>query len=152
VQQRHLALALALALLLCTSRVWAQFAKPETAVRYRQSALYVMGNLMQRIAAQLDYSRPNLETIRTSAALLDVLKTVPFEAFVEGTLDVGDTAAKPEIWTEPERFKKLTVEMQDRVASLNDAARSGDVAAIRAAFGEAGKACKSCHDDFRKKR
>jgi len=150
VRRRYLALALAG--LLCVDRAGAQFAKPETAVRYRQSAMFLMGNQMQRINAQLDYSKPNLDIVRGGAALLDVLKTVPFEAFIEGTDDVGDTAAKPEIWTETERFKKLAGEMQDRVGKLNDAARSGDVAAIRAAFADAGKACKNCHDDYRRKR
>jgi len=130
----------------------AQFTKPETAVEYRQAAMFLMGNHMQRIKTELDVSKPNLEVIRASAALLDVLKTVPFEAFVEGTSEIGDTAAKPEIWADPERFKRLARQMQDRVAQLDDSARGGDVAAIRAAFGEAGKACKSCHDDFRKKR
>ncbi|HYB51314.1 MAG TPA: cytochrome c [Burkholderiaceae bacterium] len=140
-----------------TSLAWgqgaqAQFTKPETAVEYRQAAMFLMGNHMQRIKTELDVSKPNLEVIRASAALLDVLKTVPFEAFVEGTSEIGDTAAKPEIWADPERFKRLARQMQDRVAQLDDSARGGDVAAIRAAFGEAGKACKSCHDDFRKKR
>jgi len=145
-------LVLALVLALGAASAWAQFNKPETAVQYRRSALFLMGNHMQRIKAELDFSKPNLEIIRTSAALIDVLKSVPFEAFVEDTLDIADTAAKPEIWTEPERFKKLANQMQDRVSELNDTARRGDVAAIRAAFGEAGKACKACHDDYRRKR
>jgi len=146
-------LAVILASTLCAAPGWAQvFAKPETAVEYRRSALFLMGNHMQRIKAELDVSKPKLESIRASATLIDTLKTVPFEAFVPGTDDVGDTAAKPEIWTEPERFKKLAGEMQDRVAKLDEAARSGDLAAIRSAFSEAGKACKSCHDDYRKKR
>ena len=33
---------------------------------------------------------------------------------------------------------------------MNAAAKTGDVAAIRAAFGETGKSCKACHDQFRK--
>jgi len=145
-------MVLALMLTLSAQGAWAQFSKPETAVQYRQAALFLMGNHMQRIKAELDFSKPNLEVIRASAALIDVLKTVPFEAFVEGTLDTGDTAAKAEIWTEPERFKKLASHMQDRVGELDAAARRGDVAAIRAAFGEAGKACKACHDDYRRKK
>jgi cytochrome c556 len=141
----------------CASSVAAQgnkveFSKPEAAVEYRQSALYLMGNHFGRIKAQLDVSKPDLEVIRSSAALVDVLKTLPFEAFVPGTEDVGDSAAKPEIWTDNERFLKLAHEMQDKVSALNSAAKSGDVKAIRTAFGEAGKACKNCHEDFRKKR
>jgi len=40
--------------------------------------------------------------------------------------------------------------MQGEVAKLNTVAKAGDIAAIRAQFGEAGKACKACHDDYRK--
>lgn len=148
----------AAAFLACAIPAWAQvapvtpFSKPEVAVEYRQSVMFLMGNHMARIKAQLDVSKPNLDAVRASVALIDTLKMLPYEAFIPGTLDVGDSAAKPEIWTERERFDRLAGEMQDRVAELNTAARSGDVAAIRTAFGEAGKACKKCHEDYRKKR
>jgi len=107
---------------------------------------------MKRIKAQLDNSKPNLDIIRNSAALVETLKTLPFEAFPEGSGDIGETAAKPEIWTERDKFDKRAKEMQEKVAALNAAARTGDIGAIRTAFGETGKACKNCHDDYRKKK
>ena len=130
----------------------AQFAKPEEAVEYRQAAFTLMANHMKRIKSQLDYGKPSMEVIRSSAALVETLKTLPFEAFVPGSGDVGDTAAKPEIWSENERFRKLAGDMQEQVRRLNDAARAGDISAIRGAFGDTGKACKNCHEDFRRKR
>lgn len=142
---------LALAVALATAPAAGQFNKPELAVKYRQSALFLMGSHMQRIKAELSTSKPRLEVLRASADLIDRLKTVPFEAFVPGTDEVENTAAKPEIWTEPDRFKKLAEQMQDRVTELDNAARAGDVAALRSAFDETGKACKRCHDDFRRK-
>jgi len=145
-------LATVLSSALCASPAWGQFAKPELAVRYRQAVMFLMGSHMLRIKGQLDYSKPDLALIRASTALIETLKTLPFEAFVEGTTEIGDSAAKPEIWTEPQRFKKLAGEMQERVGALDEAARGADIAVIRAAFGEAGKACKSCHDDYRRKR
>lgn len=129
----------------------AQFAKPEAAVEYRQSAFTLIGNHMGRIKVQLDLGKPNVEAIRASTALIETLKTLPFEAFIEGSSNVADTAAKPEIWTERDKFDKRAKEMQDKVAQLNAAARGGDISAIRAAFGETGKACKNCHDDYKKK-
>ncbi len=131
---------------------WAQFAKPEAAVEYRQAAFTLIANHMGRIKFQLDNGIPKMDLIRNSAAIVEALKTLPFEAFVPGTTDVGDTAANPEIWTERDKFDKLAREMQDRVGELNLAAKAGDLIAIRAAFGNAGKACKNCHDDYRKKR
>jgi cytochrome c556 len=134
------------------SPVWAQFAKPESAVEYRQSAFTLIANHMARIKFQLDYLKPNMDAIRSSAAIVETLKTLPFEAFVEGTSDVGDTAAKPEIWTEREKFDKLARQMQDMAGQLNAAAKAGDIVAIRTAFGNTGKACKNCHEDYRRKK
>jgi cytochrome c556 len=131
---------------------WAQFAKPEAAVEYRQSAFTLIGNHMGRIKAQLDNAKPSLEVIRSSAALVETLKTLPFEAFVQGSANVEDSAAKPEIWTEREKFDKRAKEMQEKVALLNAAARTGDMTAIRTAFGDTGKACKNCHEDYKKKK
>jgi cytochrome c556 len=41
--------------------------------------------------------------------------------------------------------------MQKAVAELNTAAKSGNLETIKIAFGEAGKSCKACHDNYRKK-
>lgn len=130
----------------------AQFSKPELAVRYRQSALFLMGNHFGRIKAELDVSKPNLDVIRASAAILNELKVLPYDAFLPGTGDIEDSAAKPEIWSDNARFKKLAADMQDRVGELDAAARAGDVTAIRKAFDSTAKACKSCHEDFRRRR
>jgi len=75
---------------------------------------------------------------------------LPFAGFVEGT-DKGNTKAKPEIWSENDKFKAGATRMQEEVAKLNVAAKTGNADQIKAAFGEAAKACKACHDDYRKK-
>ena len=60
------------------------------------------------------------------------------------------TAAKPEAWsTYPEIQKKVDAWLE---ASEKLAAVAGDgLDALKPAVGKTGKACKSCHDDFRKK-
>ena len=35
-------------------------------------------------------------------------------------------------------------------AKLSQVARNGDLAALKGQFGETGKTCKGCHDDYRK--
>jgi cytochrome c556 len=40
--------------------------------------------------------------------------------------------------------------MEAETAKLVETARTGDLDAIKARFGETGKSCKNCHDDFRK--
>jgi cytochrome c556 len=46
--------------------------------------------------------------------------------------------------------KSLAEKMQGEITKLNTVAKGGDISAIRAQFGEVGKACKACHDDYRK--
>jgi cytochrome c556 len=41
--------------------------------------------------------------------------------------------------------------VQQEVGKLGETVKGGDEKAIKAAIGNVGKACKSCHDDFRLK-
>jgi cytochrome c556 len=131
---------------------YAQFNKPEDAIRYRQSAFVVMSNHMGRINAQLKSSTPNIQVIQSSAALVETMSKLPYEAFIPGSESGGTppTRAKPDVFKDGDKIKTLAEKMQTEVTKLNTVAKGGDIAAIRAQFGEAGKACKACHDDYRK--
>ncbi len=74
---------------------------------------------------------------------------MPWAAFGEGT-DKGDTRAKPEIWKEATKYKDAADKMQAEIGKLNVAAKSGNIDALKAAFGPAAASCKACHDNFRK--
>jgi len=129
----------------------AQFAKPEDAVKYRQSAFTLMGNHMGRINAQLKSASPNMQAIQSSAALVETLSKLPFEAFTPDSDLVPSTKAKPEIWKDTAKVKELAEKMQAEVGKLAVTAKGSDAKAILAQFGEVGKACKACHDDYRMK-
>jgi len=130
----------------------AQFAKPEDAILYRQSAFVLMGNHMGRINGQLKADSPNVDAIRNSAAVIEAASKLPYEGFIAGTETGGAraTRVKAEYFKDAAKVKNLAEKMQSEVSKLAAAAKGGDVAAIRAQFGETGKSCKSCHDDFRK--
>ena len=49
-----------------------------------------------------------------------------------------------------DKFNAAAKKMQDEMAKLNVAAKGGSLDAIKAAAGDVGKACKACHDDYRK--
>lgn len=60
--------------------------------------------------------------------------------------------AKPEVWSKAAEFKQEADKFVAAVAALNTAAASaGNVDAVKAAFGDVGQSCKSCHDSFREK-
>lgn len=128
----------------------AQFAKPEDAVRYRQSAMNLLGNHAGRVHVQLKSGSPDLSVLQSSAMLMETLSKLPFEAFVPGSENAGNTKAKPEVFKDA-KFKDLAEKMQAEVSKLAVATRSGDVKAMQVQFGAVGKACKNCHDDYQKK-
>lgn len=129
----------------------AQFAKPEDAIKYRQSALFIMGQHFGRIGAVVKGERPyNKDEVAKNAAIAEQMSTLHWEAFVPGT-DKGNTRAKPEIWADPAKFKSAAEKMEMEMRKLAQVAKGGELNPIKIQFGETGKACKACHDEFRKK-
>jgi cytochrome c556 len=127
----------------------AQFAKPEAAIKYRQSALSVMANHFARIGAVVKGEVPyNKEVVAQDAHIVNTLASLPWQGFGPGT---EGGSALPAIWSEGAKFKSHQEKFVAAVASLNSAAQSGDLDAIKKTFGAAGQTCKTCHDDFKKK-
>ena len=128
----------------------AQFAKPEDAIKYRKSALFVMGQHFGRVAAMANGKVPfDAKAVADNAEIATAMSKLPYVAFIEGT-DKGDTKAEPKIWTEMDKFKAAAAKMQDEMAKLNVVAKGGNLDAIKAQVGETGKSCKACHDAYRK--
>jgi len=128
----------------------AQFAKPEDAIKYRKSALFVMGQHFGRVAAMANGKIPfDAKAAADNAEIATAMSKLPYVAFIEGT-DKGDTKAEPKIWTEMDKFKAAASKMQEEMAKLNVVAKGGNLDAIKAQVGETGKSCKACHDVYRK--
>lgn len=128
----------------------AQFAKPEDAIKYRKGAFTVMAAHFGRVAGMAQGKIPfDAKVAAQNAEVATFMSTLPFAGFGPGT-DKGETRAKPEIWAEMDKFNAGAKKMQDEMAKLNVAAKSGNLDAIKAAAGEVGKTCKGCHDDYRK--
>jgi cytochrome c556 len=128
----------------------AQFAKPEDAIKYRKNALFVMATHFGRVAAMANGRIPfDAKVAADNAELATTMSRLPFAGFVDGT-DKGDTKAEPKIWTERDKFNAAAAKMQEEMAKLNVTAKGGNIDALKAQAGEVGKACKACHDNYRK--
>ena len=128
----------------------AQFAKPEDAIKYRKSALFVMQQNFSRLGAMASGKAPfDAKIAADSAAVAAFVATLPWAAFGEGT-DKGDTRAKPEIWKEPAKFKEYADKMDAEMTKLATVAKTGNLDSIKVAVGAAGATCKTCHDAYRK--
>ena len=143
-------LALAALALVTALPAAAQFQKPEDAIKYRKSVMFLQGQHFGRIMAMVNGRVPfDAKAAQDNAALLDTIDKLPFAAFIEGT-DKGDTRAKPEIWAQRAKFDAAAQKLQDEVAKLNAAAKTGNLDQIKTAAGPVGQACKACHDDYQK--
>jgi cytochrome c556 len=128
----------------------AQFAKPEDAIRYRRAAFTVMSTHFGRVAAMANGRIPfDAKAVADNAEIATIMSKLPYAGFVEGS-DKGETRAEPKIWTEMDKFRAAAAKMQDEMAQLNVVAKTGNVDAIKAQVAETGKACKACHDVYRK--
>src|SRR5690242_19794364 len=125
--------------------------KPEDSIKYRRSAMYLVGANFGPLAAMAQGKRPyDKDAAIKHANIVAFVSKLPLEGFVPGT-DTGDTKAKPEIWLDIEDFKAKMDKMNQETAKLGQVAQSGDFEALKAQVGETGKACKSCHDKFKNK-
>ena len=140
---------IAIAALAVTS-AHAQFRKPEDAVKYRQSVMYVMGtSFYSRIGAMVNGRIPyDAKVAQDHADVVVMMSKLPWPAFTPDTNGIGRTDAKPSLWNELPRFNELREKMQGEVVKLQAASRTGDLEALRAAYKATGAACKSCHDAF----
>ncbi|MFZ0243056.1 MAG: cytochrome c [Desulfobacterales bacterium] len=129
----------------------AQFEKPEDAIGYRQAVMVVIGQHFGRMAAVVKGQSPyDQAAFEENAAIVNTLGSLPWEAFMFPGTDKGKTDLKPVAFKEKDRFMQDAKKMEAEVAKLAEIAKTGDLNAIKAQFGEAGKSCKSCHDTFRK--
>jgi cytochrome c556 len=149
-KQTLLAGVLAVAGLSAALPAAAQFQKPEDAVKYRQSAFSVMGTHFGRLGAMANGRVPfDAAAAQANADIVFTMSRLPWPAFAEGT-NVGNTKAKPEVWTEGDKYRAAAQKLQEETGKLQVAARSGNLDQIRAAFGATAQSCKACHDNYRK--
>lgn len=143
-------LVVTLAALTLSLPVHAQFQKPEDAVKYRKAAFTVMGAHFGRVGAMANGKVPfDAKVAADNMAVVEAMSKLPWAGFVPGT-DKGDTRALPEIWTEAADFKAGADKLQIEVSKLAAATKTGNLEAVKTAFGAVGQTCKACHDDYRK--
>lgn len=140
-----------LALAACTATLSlpaaAQFAKKDDAIAYRQSALKIMGVHFGRIGAMVKGDAPfDAKLAQENADIVQFMSKLPWAGFGPGT---EGGKAKPGVWSENAKFREHAQETQAQTAKLAAAARQGDLASLKVAFGATASSCKACHDSFR---
>ena len=129
----------------------AQFAKPEDAVKYRQSVMFVMAQHFGRVGAMVNGRAPyDAKAAADNAEIAAEMSRLPWPGFATSTKDVtANTKAKPEIWAEQAKFKDHGDKMQAEMQKLLAAAKTNSLDNLKTAFGPTAQACKGCHDNYR---
>ena len=149
---KHLIVTVTLLLAGISMPAYAQFAKAEDAIKYRQSALFVMGQHFTRLAGMAQGKIPfDAKTAADNAAVVESMSKLPWAGFGEGTNQGGNTKAKPEVWSDNAKFKEAADKMMAEVVKLNTAAKTGKLDDLKSAVSATGGTCKNCHDNFRNK-
>lgn len=111
-----------------------------------------IGDAMKVITRELKTDSPDLAQVRRGADTIATLAPQVKTWFPAGTgPDVGKTEAKAEIWQRPDDFRSKAKGLEQASAAFQAAAQGGDLAAMRSAHADLGKACKACHDLYREK-
>ena len=124
--------------------------KGEQVLKYRKSIYQVMaynfGPLAAMSQGKMPYDAKEFSMRADRVAMIAPLLT---EAYPPETRDVGGSKLKPEMWNNRADFDAKLKALVDKTAALSTAAKAGDFDESKAAFFEAGGACKSCHDKYR---
>ena len=136
---------------LLAGAAFAQFAKTEDAVKYRQSVMSVIGTNFTRMGAVVKGEAPYAkEGFEQNANVVATLIPLPWDAFMVAGSDKG-TGLKPEALAQKDKFMEMAKANQAEVAKLATVAKGGDLNAIKPQFGTTGGSCKACHDLYRNK-
>ena len=116
----------------------------------RHEGMEKIGDTNKLLRREITSSSPFMPAIQSGAATIAGLSVRANGWFPKGTgPELGKTGAKPEIWQKPQDFAAKLHGFQAAAQAFNAAARSGDMAAIKARYADLGGSCKACHDSFR---
>jgi cytochrome c556 len=123
----------------------------DVVIKYRQDQMKVLGGHMGSIAAIMKKEVPFSDQLAVHAQGLAATAAFTEAVFKEQALS-SKSAAKAEIWSDWERFAADAGALKQAADKLAQTAAANDQGAVRAAMADVGKACKSCHDNFKTKK
>lgn len=128
--------------------------KVEDAVSFRQAGFKLfrahfapMGAMVQ---GKIEF---NEKKFNYNAKQLKELSDIPWHFFVNESAMHDRNRSKDAVWDNPKKFKKHIKQFKRAVTKLDKLAKNKntDIMAVKKAFIQTAKSCKSCHKTFRQK-
>jgi cytochrome c556 len=126
-------------------------AQAKSAIETRQAVFKLISNQNGPVGGAARAPAPDLAVIARNAARMQTLADMIPELFTANPTAPANvkTRALPAIWTGAADFKTKAEALSKAAGAVAAAAKSGDVAATKAAAAEVGKTCGACHDTYR---
>jgi cytochrome c556 len=122
----------------------AAFERREDTMKHTGRPLYLgIGRVVKGTAAYGPDTVSVAETVATLAAILE-------RSFFPPGSNVAESKMKPEIFAANEHVDQLIAAVQAAAGQLVPVVKTGDKAAITAAYTAVADACNACHMEFRK--
>ncbi|MES2932368.1 MAG: cytochrome c [Pseudomonadota bacterium] len=146
---------LAVAILAASASALAQQGpKPETLIKWRQSAFQVVAWNSGRIKASVEGQYNKEEVLKAATTIAAIANGGLGALFAPGT-EQGkgwhDTTAKPELFADSKKFGEYGASFGKEATELVNVANTGDAAAVKLQYAKLTRTCKTCHDDFKGK-
>ncbi|PLK26300.1 cytochrome c [Novosphingobium sp. TH158] len=128
-------------------------AAPKDTIAARQANFKLIGKSFKGINDEVRKPAGDINAVRGHANALAQAASKVGGHFPRGTgPEAGvKTSALPAIWQKQADFKGWTAKLVDASNKMNAAARSGNMAQVKAAIPGVGSTCKGCHDSFKAK-
>ena len=124
--------------------------RPEKVIRYRQSAMAMIGWNFVPLGAMVKGKTPfDAKEFSRRADRLEFLGPQLLEGFVKGSDTGAETDAKADIWTAFEDFQAKLDDYVNESRKLAEVARNGSEADMKEQFKKTAESCKACHDKYR---
>lgn len=106
------------------------------------------GNVQALKAIRAAMSESDTASIAANAEKIAAWFSVMPDYFPEGSLQ-GKTNARPEIWTNWDKFTAISASANQAALDLANAAKNGDMDGVNAGFQAVAGTCKTCHQSFK---
>jgi len=148
--RKHLLLVSAVSATLLALPALSHFDDKEMPQSYRQSWFALVaanfGPMVSAVKGEIPWDQAKMGAWANDLAALSTLDVM--RGFADGS-DKGTTRAKPEIWQNKADFGSKMDTLKKELEKLQQVTAAGDRPAIAIQVGVAGKACKSCHDEYK---
>ena len=126
----------------------------EAVLKNRETLMKGQAKDLGNVKAYIDGKADLAQAEAGAANLTQLTRKIPevFPPGTGGTDSEGKFATKPVIWSDWDKFLDVQKVAAGKADALLAAAKSGNKAAVEAAFGDLGKnGCGACHETFREK-